>query len=173
MISIVALTLDRFDVYRAAHGEAAARGVLAEVSRAVRRLAATVGIVAASYRNGMIILVAPEVGTNAARELGETLRSTVAKLHLPNSESVVSDYVTASVVAITGRVKRAVDRVQLLTQAIAKVQDAAGAGGDRVVALTHDNELTRRAVSEGSRGSDQRHAVILSQPARRDWYRVG
>ncbi len=60
----------------------------------------------------------------------------MAKLHLPNSESVVSDYVTASVAAITGQVKRAVDRVQLLTQAIAQVQEAAAAGGDRVVALT-------------------------------------
>jgi PleD family two-component response regulator len=109
---------------------------LAEVSRAVRRLAATVGIVAASYRNGMIILVAPEIESNSARALGETLRATIAKLHLPNSESVASNYVTASVVAITGRVKRAVDRVQLLTQAIAKVQDATGAGGDRVLALT-------------------------------------
>jgi hypothetical protein len=28
------------------------------------------------------------------------------------------------------------DRVHLLTQAIAKVQDAAGAGGNRVLALT-------------------------------------
>ena len=53
-----------------------------------------------------------------------------------NSESVVSDYVTASVAAITGRVKHAIDRVQLLTQAISRVQDAASAGGDRVVALT-------------------------------------
>jgi PleD family two-component response regulator len=136
LISILALTLDRFDVYRSAHGEIAARRVLADVSRAVRRLVATVGIVAASYRNGMIILVAPEVETNSARALGETLRSTIAKLHLPNSESVVSNYVTASVVAITGRVKRAVDRVQLLTQAISKVQEATGDGGDRVLALT-------------------------------------
>jgi PleD family two-component response regulator len=136
LISILALTLDRFEMYRAAHGEVAGRRVLAEVSRAVRRLAATVGIVAASYRNGMIILVAPEIESNSARALGETLRATIAKLHLPNSESVASNYVTASVVAITGRVKRAVDRVQLLTQAIAKVQDATGAGGDRVLALT-------------------------------------
>jgi sigma-B regulation protein RsbU (phosphoserine phosphatase) len=135
-ISILAVTLDRLDVYRLAHGEAAARGVLAEVSRAVRRIAATIGIVAASYRNGTIILVAPEIGTKSARELGETLRKTIAKLHLPNSESVVSNYVTASVVAITGRVKHAVDRVQLLTQAISRVQDATKAGGDRVLALT-------------------------------------
>jgi len=135
-ISILALTLDRFDDYRKAHGEAAARNVLVQVSRAVRRVAATIGIVAASYRNGMMILIAPEVGAHAARELGETLRATILKLHLRNPEAVASDYVTASVVTVTGRVKRAVDRVQLLTQAISKVKEAAGGGGDRVLALT-------------------------------------
>jgi len=135
-ISIVALMLDGFDAYSAVNGDTAARGVLAEVSRAVRRLVATIGVVAASYRNGMIILVAPEIGMRGARELGETLRATIARLRLPNSESVVSDYITASVVAITGEVKRAVDRVHLLTQAISRVQDAAGSGGDRVLALT-------------------------------------
>jgi PleD family two-component response regulator len=134
-ISILALRLDRFDVYRSVHGETAARGVLAEVARAVRRLAATIGIVAASYRDGTIILVAPELSADSARELGEALRKTVAKLHLRDSESVVSDYATASVVAITGAMKRAVDRVQLLTSAISRVKDAAGAGGDRVLAL--------------------------------------
>jgi PleD family two-component response regulator len=136
LISVVAVTLDRFDVYRSAHGDVAARGVLAEVARAVRRLAATIGIVAASYRNGTIILVAPEMGSKSARDLGETLRTTITKLHLPNSESVVSNYVSASVAAITGRVKQAVDRVQLLTLAISKVQDATREGGDRVLALT-------------------------------------
>jgi PleD family two-component response regulator len=136
VVSILALSLDRLDAYRAVNGDDAARGVLAEVARAVRRLAATIGIVAAAYRNGIIILIAPEVGASSARELGEILRSTVTKLRLPNSESLVSDYVTASVASITGQVKRAIDRVQLLTQAIAKVQDAAVAGGDRVLALT-------------------------------------
>jgi PleD family two-component response regulator len=136
IISILAVVLDRFDVYRAAKGDAAAGGVLAEVARAVRRLAATVGIVAAAYRNGVIILIAPELGAAAARELGETLRTAVAKLRLPNSESLVSDYVTASVAAVTGQTKRVTDRVKLLTQAIAKVQAAAGAGGDRVMAMT-------------------------------------
>jgi PleD family two-component response regulator len=135
-ISILALALDRFDVYRSTHGEKAASNVLSQVARAVRRLAANVGIVAAAYRNGLIILVAPEFGASSARELGETLHTTVAKLRLPNSESAVSDYVTASVAAITGQVKKGIDRVHLLTQAISKVQDAAGAGGNRVLALT-------------------------------------
>jgi GGDEF domain-containing protein len=136
VVSIVALTLDRFDVYRAANGDEAAGGVLAKVARAVRRLAATVGIVAAAYRNGVIIIVAPEVGEKDARALAEALCKTVSKLRLRNSESLVSDHVTASVAAITGQAKRAVDRVQLLTQAIAKSQDAAAAGGNRVLALT-------------------------------------
>jgi hypothetical protein len=106
------------------------------VSRALRRLVATIGIVAASYRNGIIVLIAPEVSADAARELGETVRKTVARLRLPNSESVVSDYVTASVVASTGRVKRTVDSVQLLTHSISKLKDVTGAGGDRVLAMT-------------------------------------
>jgi PleD family two-component response regulator len=135
-ISILALSLDRFDAYRSTHGENAARRVLAEVARAVRRLAASVGIVAAAYRNGTIILVAPEFGAASARELGEMLHTTVAKLRLRNSESSMSDYVTASVAAITGKVKRGIDRVHLLTQAMSKVQDAAGAGGNRVLALS-------------------------------------
>jgi PleD family two-component response regulator len=136
VISILALSLDRFDAQGSAKGGAATREVRAEVARAVRRLAASVGVVAASYRNGVIILIAPEVDANSARELGESLRKTVARLRLRNSESVVSDYVTASVVAITGRAKRAVDNVQLLTHAISKLKDATGAGGDRVLALT-------------------------------------
>lgn len=136
LISVLALTLDRFDGYRSVKGETAANFVLADVARAVQRLAATVGMVAASYRNGMIILVGPEIGTNAANDLAETLRTTVAKLRLPNSESTESNYFTASVVAVTARVRHAVDRVQMLTQAISRSQDAANASGDRVLALT-------------------------------------
>jgi phosphoserine phosphatase RsbU/P len=135
-MSILALTIDRFDGYRSAHGDTAANGVMAQVARAVRRLAATIGIVAASYRNGMIILVAPEFGANAARELGEALHSTISKLRLPSSDSTVSSYVTASVASVTGKVRGSIERVHLLTQAIAKVQDAAGAGGNRVLALS-------------------------------------
>ena len=135
-VSIVALTLDRFDSYRSANGEEAAQGVLAQVGDAVRRIPATIGIIAAAYRNGTIILVAPEFGAKSARELGEALHATVSRLRVPSSESVVSNYVTASVAAITGQVKRGMDRVHLLTQAISRVQDAASAGGNRVLALS-------------------------------------
>jgi PleD family two-component response regulator len=135
-ISILALSLDRYGAYRSVHGGAVSQSLLAQVAQAVRGIAVSVGVIAAAYHNGTIILIAPEVGARSACELGETLRATVSKLHLPNSESVVSDHVTASVAAITGRVRRGIDRVQLLTQAIAKLQDAAGAGGNRVLALT-------------------------------------
>ena len=136
IVSILVLALDRFEVYRAAHGDAAARGVLAGVARAVRRVAGTIGTVAAAYRNGTLILIAHEMGAGPARELGETLRTTISKLRLANSEAVASNHFTATVVAMTGHVKRPVDRVQLLTHAIAQLKNAAISGGDRVLALT-------------------------------------
>ncbi len=138
VVSILALTLDRFDSYRAANGEAAARGVLAQVASAVGRLSASVGVIAAAYRNGMIVLVAPQLGAEAAAELAKTLHGTVQRLRLPHSEAVVSDHVTATVAAITGCGRRDIDRIQLLIQAISKVQQATTAGGNRVVAVMAD-----------------------------------
>jgi hypothetical protein len=61
---------------------------------------------------------------------------TVSKLRLPNPESVASDPATASVATVTGLVKGSIECVHLLTQAIAKVQDAASAGGNRVLVLS-------------------------------------
>ncbi|HYW60669.1 MAG TPA: response regulator [Xanthobacteraceae bacterium] len=136
VVSVIALELDRFEDYRSAHGESASHGVLAQVARAVRGLAATVGIIPAAYRNGMIILIAPELSATSARQLGETLCTTISRLRLPASDSSGCDRVTASVAAVTGRVKRGIDRIHLLTQAIAKVQDAIAAGGNRVLALS-------------------------------------
>jgi sigma-B regulation protein RsbU (phosphoserine phosphatase) len=135
-VSIVCLALDGFDVYRTIYGEAESQGVLARVAQAVRRLAATIGIVAAAYGNGMIVLVAPECGADAARQLGEALRNAVARLRLPHTEAITADHVTASVAAVTGKVQRGIDRVQLLTLAISNVQNAAAAGGNRVLAVS-------------------------------------
>ena len=136
LMSIVALALDRFDVYRSSHGEDASKSVLADVARAIRGLAATVGIVAAAYRNGTIVLIAPEVDASSARELGEAIWNAVTKLRLRNPESTASDQVTASVAAITGRMKHNVDPAHLLTEALSKVQDLAATGGNRVLAMS-------------------------------------
>jgi len=155
VVSVLALTLDRLKTDGSASAETA-RNALAQVARAVRRLAATIGVIAAAYRNGMIIVVAPEFGLSAARELAETLHATVQRLRLPNSESIASDYVTASVAAVTGRTKRDVDRIQLLTQAISKVQQAEGAGGNRVVALTMESTTPKI----GGRGAE---SVVAKQ----------
>lgn len=138
VISVLALMLDRLDAYRSANGNAATSSVLAQVGRAVRQLAATIGAVAAAYRNGIVIVVAPELAASSAHQLGEALRAAVQKLRMRNSESVASDYVTASVTAVTGRAQRDTERVRLLTQAISGVQQAAAAGGDRFLALAAD-----------------------------------
>jgi phosphoserine phosphatase RsbU/P len=136
LVSVIALELDRFEAFRAANGDDASQTVLAQVARAVRGLAATIGIIPAAYRNGMIILVAPDLAAGSARALGEALCSTIARLRLRNPESIGSDHVTASVAAVTGQPKGGTDRIYLLTQAIAKVKDAIAAGGNRVLALS-------------------------------------
>jgi PleD family two-component response regulator len=135
-VSILALALDRFDAFRSAHGEEASNQILAQVAQAVRGLAATVGIIAGAYRESMIIFVAPEIDATAAKQLGDKLCQTVATLNVPNSESIVPDHVTASVAVVTGQVRRATQRVHLLTHAVSAVQELAAYGGNRVKAVT-------------------------------------
>ena len=135
LMSVLALAVDRLDVIRLAQGEAAVRMILTQVARAVRQTAASIGMVAASYRNGMITVVAPELGAVPARSLGEALHNAVAKLGIANSEAIAADHLTASVAVATGHVRSGIDRVDLLTRAIASAQGAATAGGNCVVAV--------------------------------------
>ena len=81
----------------------------------------------------MIVLVVPELQSKPALELGEALRAAVSRLGIANPESIAADHVTASVAVVTGRVKRWIDRVHLLTRAISAVPRVAAAGGNRVV----------------------------------------
>jgi len=135
-VSVLALTVDRIESYRATHGEYAARCVLEQVAQAIRDVPATVGVIAAAYRNGPMVLIAPGLDAGAAARLADHLRTTVAQLRIANSESIAADHFTASVGAVTGRLDGAVDRTPLLAQAIATVTGAGRSGGNRVVAVT-------------------------------------
>jgi PleD family two-component response regulator len=135
VISLLALAVDRLDVYRLGQGEDVARAILARVAHAVRAAAATIGAVAAAYRNGLIILVLPEYGAAAAKKLAEALRAAVAKLDIGNSESIAADHVTASVAVVTANARRGLGRVHLLTHAISTIKGVTAAGGNRVVAI--------------------------------------
>ena len=94
----------------------------------------------------MIVLVAPSLGAAGALELANAVHGTVQKLRLSHSEAVASDFVSASVAVVTGQGKRDIERIQLLIQAISKVQQAATAGGNRVVAIMADNALPKLAA---------------------------
>lgn len=135
LISFLALSVDRLDIYRLGQGEDVARGILARVAHAVRGAAATIGVVAAAYRDGIIILVLPEYGAAAARTLAETLSAAVSKLNIANSESIAADHVTASVAVVTANARRGLGRVHLLSHAISTIKDVAAHGGNRVVAV--------------------------------------
>lgn len=134
--AVLALAVDRLDAYRSMQGETTARSILAQVAEAVRGLTAKIGVVPAAYRNGLILLVGPDVAAEPAQRLGKALCETVAALDLVNSESIAADHVTASVAVATGPISASHDRMQLLTNAIATVRRAEAAGGNRVVAVT-------------------------------------
>jgi PleD family two-component response regulator len=133
-VSIIAIEIDRLEDYRSAHGEDATRGLLANVAHAVRSTAATVGVLAAVYRNGMIVLVVPETTASAARKLGENLCSKISQLAIAGANGAAPARVTASVSVVTGRVRRGTDRAHLLTHAISTAKAAAANGGNRVAA---------------------------------------
>lgn len=133
--SVIALAVDGLDAIRAQRADVAAE-IMARVSRAVRATPATVGVVAAAYRHGVIVLILPELTGEVANDLAEELRESVARLRIPNPESVAADHVTASVSVMTGRAGRWSDRVNLLTGAMANVGRITTGGGQRL-ALQH------------------------------------
>jgi sigma-B regulation protein RsbU (phosphoserine phosphatase) len=134
-ISIIALAVDRLDAYRSTQGEGVCHSILACVAGAVRSTVAPIGVVAASYRNGVIVLVLPEVGAEPARELGETLRAAVSRLAIANPESIAADHVTATVAVVSGNIRRGINRAYLLAHAISTVNDATHGEGNQMIAV--------------------------------------
>ena len=141
--------------------------VLAQVAQAIRGLRATIGIIAAAYRNGMIVLVAPECGANAARALGETLCNAVSRLRLANSESIAADHVTASVAAVTGTVRTA-DRPRPSAHARNFQRAGGGGGGRQSGACARDLGMVARPNRERVQVV-RRVACVEVQSLRWDW----
>jgi GGDEF domain-containing protein len=106
---------------------------MVSVAAAVRATLATIGVVAAIYRDGVIVLILPDYSGALALELGERLRGAVARLRIANPEAIAAHHLTASVIAITGKAGDGKDRIQLLTRAIKSLSQISASGGDRVV----------------------------------------
>jgi PleD family two-component response regulator len=130
--SVIALVVDRLSAHQAAKKNPVS-SILARVADAVRAAAATVGVVAAIYRDGVIVLVLPDQSRVAASKLGEALCAAVANLGIANPEAIAAKHLTASVAVITGRAEGGAGRIKLLTRAITAVSEIAAGGGDRVV----------------------------------------
>ncbi|MGZ3412193.1 MAG: response regulator [Xanthobacteraceae bacterium] len=133
VMSILALTVDGLAAHRDTRGSEAANCVLARVAQTVQRLAATVGVIAAAYPDGTIVLVVPELDEPAVHRFAEMLRGEISKIQWVDPKSSAAVPVTASIAVLTGNVKKGVDGVHLLTRASAKSQEAAEAGGNRVL----------------------------------------
>lgn len=131
-MSVIAVGIDRLDAYRS-QCDSVAADILARVAGAVRATAASVGVVAAAYGDGVIVLIAPEMRCEPASELGEALRASISRLGIANTESIAADHVTASIAVVTGGMNPSIDRIHLLTRAISAVPRVEAAGGNRVV----------------------------------------
>src|ERR1700681_2041557 len=87
---------------------------MALISFSRSRISVCVGQIAKTYITAgvkypgedVISVIAPD----ARRPLGETARTTISRLCLPNSESIAANHVTACVAAVTGHVNRDIDR---------------------------------------------------------------
>jgi PleD family two-component response regulator len=132
--SVIALAIDRLGAFKSIKGNPGL-SVLARVADAVRSTVAAIGVVAAIYRDGVIVLVLPNQSRASASELGERLRASVSNLRIANPEAIAAHHVTASVAVITGQPTGGKGRIQLLTRAIQALSQVAAAGGDRVVPL--------------------------------------
>jgi PleD family two-component response regulator len=137
LISVITVLIDRLDEVKASQGEQAARTIQAGVAKVVRAMIAPVGAVAASYPNGLIAIVAPDLGAGNAQKLAQSICDTVAALSIGNREAIASDHVTVSAASVTGRVKHASERAKLLIEAITGAQQSTAEGGNRMSATTH------------------------------------
>jgi PleD family two-component response regulator len=131
-LSVLALMLDRIDALAGANGPEAKRKALARAAHAVRMTAAPIGVVAAAYGDGAILVVVPDVHPAYAKGLADSLRQSVNQLGIRNSESIAHDTMTASVGVVVGCARRGINRAKIIADARALARIASRAGGDRV-----------------------------------------
>ena len=135
LVSVITLAIDRLNVANESQGEKIARTVYLQAAKAIRATLATVGVVAASYRNGLIVVIAPDFGPSSGKKLAQSMCAAIAQLGIDNREFIGTDHVTASAAVVTGRVKHGPERVKLLMQAIAGIERSTADGGNRVVSM--------------------------------------
>ena len=127
-VSVFALGIDRLDALMAARGKPVRDETLAQIADAIGSVGAPLGVIAASYPDGVIMLVAPRLPAGAARALGQALRTTINALGITNSEAIAAGCVTASIGIVTARH----GRTELAADARRLLKEAMSIGGNRI-----------------------------------------
>ncbi len=130
-VSVFAIGIDRLDALTAARGRPSRDAALGHVATAIASTGASIGVVAASYPDGVFVLVAPHLPGSTAKTLGNALRSMIATLGIANPEAIAADGLTVSIGIIAARQARA----ELIADARRLLKEAVVAGGNRVVAV--------------------------------------
>ena len=84
LVSVITLAIDRLDAVKESQGEKIARTIYLQAAKAVRATLATVGVVAAAYRNGLIVIIAPDFGPTSGKKLAQSMCTAIAQLGIDN-----------------------------------------------------------------------------------------
>ena len=129
LVSVMALAVDRLEELAAAQRPDIRGSVLAPVALAVSAVSAPIGVIAAAYPDGVIVLVAPYVEPARAKTLARSLGAAVAAMQIPQPEAIAADHVTIS----TGIVTAPRCAAELIADARLLLKEAVRGGGNRVV----------------------------------------
>ncbi|HYY23720.1 MAG TPA: GGDEF domain-containing protein [Thermoleophilaceae bacterium] len=129
-LGLVMLDLDDFRWVNDGHGHRKGDEVLVAVARAVREVAAGVGV-PARYGGEQLVVVVPETGCEGAAHLAERMRRAVESLRIEGGERLGSLRVTASFGAAAISTSGG-DKESLIAAADAALYRAKRAGKNRV-----------------------------------------
>ncbi len=137
-MTLMLITIDRFDAYRSAQGDTAANDCLSKIAGIIAKTCRRRGDFAGRLRDHNFAVLLSETAPKGALALAEKIRSEVKALDLGEVASESSIRVSVSVASTLARSNRFVD--SLLKMADDGLGEAADKGGDCVVCVRGDKE---------------------------------
>ncbi len=132
-ISLIMLDIDHFKEFNDAYGHPAGDECLKQISFVISQVCRRPQDLAARYGGEEFCCVLPEMKKNKAMEIAENIRKKIISLYIPNNDSSVNEYVTASLGVITIIANGQITSDELIELADKKLYEAKKSGRNKVV----------------------------------------
>lgn len=126
-LTMLMFDIDLFKLYNDKFGHLEGDECLKQVARAAQEIFNRPADTVARYGGEEFIVLLPETDSSGALKVAETLRSNIENLHLPNTDSTVSQYITISlgVTTLVPEVNSTPDEgIKLVDDAMYRSKDA-------------------------------------------------